>query len=544
MNRFLNSIARNCGKPLGSLALVALFAGQTLAHFLYLVPAREPGKIQMILSENLNPETQIAVGNVNSLKLTARAYGQDRAMITIKSKHCVAAQVPDGTSLIYGTVVYGLMSRGERSSLLVYHPKLLLGSGSEPVVGDSTDLEVVAHQQGNRTRFQLLYEGNPVAGAEGSIHLPDGKKEKLKTDQDGFTEAFAGKGRYGLWMRHILDKSGELSGKNYADEKHYATLVGELSSSDPELAPLPAAVSSMGAAVAEGQLYVYGGHYGIGTRHTTQTVTGDFRRLELTEGKVWESLPGGPPVEGVSLVAYKGTIIRIGGMKPRNDPGQPEDHLSLASCARFDPKANRWDELPPLPAGRSSHDAVVVGDKIVVVGGWQLKGGDNEPIWHDTTLILDMAQTPLQWRAVSQPFKRRALTAAAVAQQVFVMCGLDECGGLHNRVDILDLETLKWSEGPEVPGDQVGYGSAAAAWNGRLVFNSFDGPIYSFEQATNGWQKIGRCGRPRMVHRLVPHTNGVLLVGGSTPSGNIPELEYVAPAEVSGIRVILGDQIK
>ena len=37
--------------------------------------------------------------------------------------------------------------------------------------------------------------------------------------------------------------------------------------------------------------------------------------------------------------------------------------------ARFDPESNSWEDLPPLPEGRSSLDAAVVGDTLYVVGG-------------------------------------------------------------------------------------------------------------------------------------------------------------------------------
>ncbi len=41
--------------------------------------------------------------------------------------------------------------------------------------------------------------------------------------------------------------------------------------------------------------------------------------------------------------------------------------MSVADFARFDPATNTWQALQPLPGGRSSHDAVVVGDTLYVV---------------------------------------------------------------------------------------------------------------------------------------------------------------------------------
>ena len=67
----------------------------------------------------------------------------------------------------------------------------------------------------------------------------------------------------------------------------------------------------------------------------------------------------------------------MGGMQPKNAPGEAADNNSLTECARFDPKTNKWEQLSALPAGRSSHDVVVVGDNLVVVGGWNMKGKGN-----------------------------------------------------------------------------------------------------------------------------------------------------------------------
>ena len=177
--------------------------------------------------------------------------------------------------------------------------------------------------------------------------------------------------------------------------------------------PLPKAVSSLGAVESDGYLYVYGGHAGKTHSYDTATVLGTFHRLKLAGGTKWEELPGGPIAQGLNLAAHGGKVYRVGGMQPRNKPGDPSDTVSLADCARFDPKAGKWEPLPPLPAPRSSHDVVVSGDKLVVVGGWEMKGKDEKATWHDTALVLDLASKEPKWESVPQPFKRRALTEAA-----------------------------------------------------------------------------------------------------------------------------------
>ncbi len=547
MNSYFQSFASwNLAKPMLGLAAVSFFAAQCLSHFVFVVPAKEAGKLQVVFSDDLEPDDQVKIDKIVSLKLTARVDGKDVAVESTKTgEHALGANLPKGTTVVYGSIVYGASSRGDApASLLVYHPKLALATGKECLVGEKTPIEVVPYQKGNETKFQLLYQGKPVADAEGSIALPDGKKEKLKTDKEGFTAGFAGTGNYGLWLRHVVANPGEHGGKKYKDEKHYATLVGALASTTAkgQLAPLPAAVSSLGATVADGYLYVYGGHVGKTHTYSTKDVLGDFRRLDLAGGKPWETLPSGPIAQGMNLITYKGKIIRVGGMQPRNTPSEPTDNISLASCASYDPKTNQWTDLPAMPSGRSSHDIVVVGDKLVVVGGWEQKGKGNKEAWHDTALVLDLAQSQPKWESIPQPFKRRALTAGAVGQKVYVMCGLDANASAHRNVDVLDLETLKWSSAPEVPGssNRMGFSPAAATLNGRLLVNTSEGPLYRLSQDGKTWDKVGAVAKPRMVHRLVPHGNGVVVVGGASRGGNVAEVEIVIPAPADGVPVSLG----
>src|SRR5262245_41375437 len=138
-------------------------------------------------------------------------------------------------------------------------------------------------------------------------------------------------------------------------------------------APLPVKVASLGACVAGDYLYVYGGHCGKTHTYSTEDVIGRFFRVKLTGGE-WEELPSGPASQALALVAHGGRVLRIGGMQPRNRPDQPADNISLKTVAAYDPAARRWVSLPDMPAGRSSHDAVMVGDTLYVVGGWEMRG--------------------------------------------------------------------------------------------------------------------------------------------------------------------------
>lgn len=293
--------------------------------------------------------------------------------------------------------------------------------------------------------------------------------------------------------------------------------------------PLPRGVSSLGAAVADGWLYVYGGHCGKTHRYSTADVVGTFRRLNLKDGKTWEELPGGPPAQGLALVAHGGKLYRIGGMQPRNAPGTKADNHSLRSVARFDPATKKWEDLAELPAGRSSHDAVVLGDKLYVVGGWELKGADQESRWHDAALVLDLKQASPRWEPVAQPFRRRALTATAHAGKVYVFGGLAAGAKAVPTVNVYDPAKSAWTTAPDIPGGgRNGFTPASCSAGGRLYVSPANGTIYRLSAAGDAWEEVAKLQQPRLVHRLVPVSDNLLVaVGGASQGENATLVEAV-----------------
>ena len=302
------------------------------------------------------------------------------------------------------------------------------------------------------------------------------------------------------------------------------------------LPPLTQATSSLGAVELDGYLYIYGGHAGKTHKYNTDTVLGTFQRLKLNGGKEWEQLPGGPKVQGMNLATHGGKIYRIGGLQPRNGPDEPADNVSITDCSCFDPKTNKWLPIASLPAGRSSHDLIVAGDKLIVVGGWESRGKGNMPFWHETSLMLDLKDKDAKWESIPQPFKRRALTAAALGSKVYAICGMDENGALINQVDVYDLVSKKWSIGPALPGDKTSFSPAANIIQNKVIISTSEGLVFRLNESANGWEKVGTSNTKRIVHRLVPFGNNALLVGGAAPggAGNFSDLEVVTISEKDG----------
>jgi Kelch motif len=292
------------------------------------------------------------------------------------------------------------------------------------------------------------------------------------------------------------------------------------------VATLPEATSSFGAAATDGWLYVYGGHVVPTHSYSTEAVSGKFNRLRLADGKTWERLPDGPPLQGMNLAAHGGKIYRVGGMQPQNKPGEPQDIQSVADVARFDPATGKWEALPPLPVARSSHDVVVVGNTLVVVGGWTLKGKEKTE-WPDSIELLDLSAPTLTWTRVPQPFKRRALIAAAIDGKVYALGGFNEQSQVVHTSAVYDVARRTWSGGPDLPGGAMnGFGPAATVVSGSLFVSVDDGGLYRMNASMQGWTRVGRA-TPRIVHRLVADGHRVLVLGGALSGKNSDLIEAI-----------------
>lgn len=206
-------------------ALAALLiASAAQAHFVFVVPAKDGKSVQVVFSDDLDPDTGIALEKYSAIKLHSLSGDKEAALDLKKGEGFLKADLADAQA-VRGKLVYGI-GKGTPAYLLVYHPKAVIG---KPGKHSHAELEAAPVVASGKVRFRLLAKGEPVADSEGSVILPDGKKEKVKTDKDGFTKEFDASGRYGVYLRHIEKKKGDHGGKKYDEVRHYATLVFDLS---------------------------------------------------------------------------------------------------------------------------------------------------------------------------------------------------------------------------------------------------------------------------------------------------------------------------
>jgi hypothetical protein len=347
-----------------------------------------------------------------------------------------------------------------------------------------------------------------------------------------------------LANRRDAEAKGEHKGEAYTGEMNFVSLTFDWKK--PEVfARLPEPLASFGAAVADGWLYVYGGHTGEPHDHSAANLSKHFRRMQLrgagvsparTSNRIWanwEELPMQTPLQGVAMVAHGGRLYRVGGVNARNATTDAEEDMhSTDEFASYNPATREWSSLPPLPAPRSSHDAVVIGDNLYVVGGWKLAGrGRGE--WQRELLMCDLAksQGERQWQKLpAMPSPRRAVGAGKWHGKLVVIGGIDEEGAVSREATIFDPAAGKWADGPQLPeGDLAGFG--ASAWNleDRLYVSGLPGVLYRLSDDGTKWEEAARLKTPRFFHRLLPgSTAGTLIaVGGSADDGHVADVEVL-----------------
>lgn len=461
---------------------------------------------------------------------------------------------------ISGTVTYGLY----HGMKLTYHVEHLPSRDAttwptEPRNAAALQTVITPSPAGG-VMVSVLQNGKPLPDVDVKLFCDEGHEEDSQTtDPAGMVTFGKDVVEDGLnaVMVGVTDSSatGELEGETYTSAADYLTATfyhGDKKASknakkpavsvDPNsdvsinasgLPDLPEELTSFGAAITGGTLYVYGGHTGSAHSYSVEEQSNRFRCLDLTDSSdtEWRDLPGGPRLQGLALVAHNNNLIRIGGFTAVNDSGEEHDLRSQASVAKYDPKTESWTDLPSLPQPRSSLDAAVLGDRVYVFGGWQLAGSSDDAVWHDTALSLDLSDPNAAWQQVASPtFQRRAISVAAHDGKLYVIGGMQAVGGPTTRVDVYDPANDGWVQGPSIPGSGMsGFGASAFSVGGTLYVSTLDGFVHALNDASHGWQTVAKSDPARFFHRMLPSSSKELLIvgGANMEIGKFTEIDAI-----------------
>lgn len=535
------------------------------AHFLWLVESRgnQGLQVQLCFNEQAEPGEPELLDRVKGATLWQLLPGGKAEKVELHkgpgSWNTLWNEKESPEAIYALSHNFGVIERGGETFLLRYHaktgPDLGHDSWKKVDCGKYVDLDLVPARSGDQLRLKILFRGKPAADAQVKITGEGIADAELISDKDGAAPFALGKtGRYTMRARHIEKSAGEYEGKAYGSVRHYATLTLYASGKDGAAAsnaksetqsatkepmtkksespfpPIPQMVTSFGAAVLDDALYIYGGHTGHAHTYSNKLQAHELRRLDLKNPKAWETLASGPRLQGLAMIGYAGKLYRIGGFSALNNEGEKQDMHSTAEVACFDLKAKEWREMPPLPEPRSSHDAALIGDKIYVAGGWQLRGQEDS-IWHKTAYVMSLSAKPPTWERLPEPpFQRRAISLAAYQGKLYVVGGMMPDGSTVTRVDIFDPATSTWSQGPNLLGEPLeGFGTSSFATNGRMYVSTMKGTLQRLSANGTKWESVRQLETARFFHRMVPaDAKHLIIVGGANmTTGKFAELDLV-----------------
>jgi non-specific serine/threonine protein kinase len=224
----------------------------------------------------------------------------------------------------------------------------------------------------------------------------------------------------------------------------------------------------------------------------------------------------GPPLpaglHGAMAATYHGEVVVLGGWTGPGGQGPSNQVFALRNGG--------WVPLPPMPAPRAAGGAVVVGDRLIVVGG-QADG-------HDVA-ETDVFDGTTWTQATSIPTPRDYVGVATDGTFVYTVGG-QQLDVNHDvaAFERFDPNTGKWTKGPPLP--QALHGLGVAVVNGRLyavggeTASDVIGTVVSFDLATGStWDPGPPMRTPR--HALAFQAVGSAMYaidGGSARGGSKP----------------------
>lgn len=512
-------------------SLLAIAASRASAHFAWLA-ANDDGQAEFFFGESPAerayhlPES---LAEVDVVRRDLDVADQPVTMEPVETDDFIGLRSEDDferRGVWTMTAPYGLYHGTMLTYAATCYASRIPGEWSQRPVAE-LPLQIIPRIAGDKLIATLYRDGQPLKHVKVMFYDAAGKLAANESTNDDGVAVFDAAGLtpgVNGFMAGVTDDDarGEFDGEKYRSAACYATTTfpydPEQTMHESALPLLPDAIASFGAAVADGYVYLYGGHRGKAHDHSADNLSPRFMRARVDGSGEWEDLPTQTPLQGLALVAHGGKLYRIGGLNAKNAAGDDADLHSVDEFACFDPAAGEWAAMPALPAGRSSHDAAVVGDTLFVVGGWRLSG-DSSGEWQAGALAFDLAKPESGWQELSPPpFKRRALAVAPAGEQLAVVCGMDDDGGVSKDVFLFDPASGEWSSGPEFPGESFhGFGVSACADQGALYACGMEGVVYRLAADHSEWEQVGKIAAPRFFHRILPAGDGTLLVvGGAT----------------------------
>ncbi len=189
-----------------------------------------------------------------------------------------------------------------------------------------------------------------------------------------------------------------------------------------KLAAFPEAAEELYGAAAGGKMYVFGG-LAPGWKPRGLVYEYDPATDKWTKKK-----PMALASHHVAFADLNGKIYAFGGFTLPSSG--PPAWVPIDNAWEYDPAADTWKALAPMPTRRGSPVAAVAGGKIYVIGGAGVHPGSSEPAVHPArphralSTVEEYDPAANTWRARSpMPTARNHAAVGVVGRKIYVIGG-------------------------------------------------------------------------------------------------------------------------
>ncbi len=300
-------------------------------------------------------------------------------------------------------------------------------------------------------------------------------------------------------------------------------------------APFPEASEEVYGISVGGKLYVFGG---LAPGWTPKGLVYEYDPAT----DAWTKKKNMPLLSHhVALAEMNGKIYVFGGFtKPEKGPSA---WVPIDNAWEFDPRADTWKALAPLPTKRGSPVASVVNGKIYVIGGAGIHPGSKEVSLHPsrphralgTNEVYDPAKNTWETRN-TMPTARNHSAAGVVDNKIYVIAGRVGNGFITRAsntdiVEVYDPTTDQW--GPllapmPTPRSASGWGTH----NGRIyvvggemrsaVSSATFRTVEAYDPKANAWSALPPMETSRHGVAADFIGNRLHVVSGNVQSGGGP----------------------
>ena len=264
-------------------------------------------------------------------------------------------------------------------------------------------------------------------------------------------------------------------------------------------------------------IYLIGGYGADGIASTVVQV------YEV-DGKKWrQAAPMAEGLHHIGVAALDGKIYVVGGFtKSFRDRG-PVD-----SVWQYDPASDRWERRAPLPTPRGDLTVAVLDGRIYALGGERFSAAGSKEKYEPLADVAVYDPKADKWE-VLPPMrqKRDHLVAAAIGGRIYAVSGRERPIYTLQTVEEYDPQTRTWRERAPMPTGRSG-GTAAVVGNRLYVFGgegNEDNSLGTFNQvevydpARDSWTQLAPMPLPRHAFGAVVVGKRIYLPGGSIVQG-------------------------